>query len=97
MATKPVIAIVDDDQTARESTTDLIKSMGFNASAFVSAEDFLKMGCVQKTSCLIAGMQMSGMSGLELRKQLAASGHMVPTILITANPNDRDRARAKST
>ena len=95
MARKPLIAIVDDDQTARESTTDLVKSMGFNVKAFSSAEEFLKSGFVQGTSCLIADMRMHGMSGLDLRRQLAASGHIVPTILITAYPNDRDHALAR--
>ena len=90
MATEHLIAIVDDDQSARESVTDLVQSMGFAARAFVSGEEFLKKGSVQGTSCLVADIQMPGMSGLALRKQLAVSGHDIPTVLMTACPNDRD-------
>jgi len=94
MAAEHLIAIVDDDRSARESATDLVRSMGFATRAFVSGEEFLKMGSVRGTSCLVADMQMPGLSGLALRKQLAASGHLIPTILMTAYPNDRDREEA---
>jgi FixJ family two-component response regulator len=94
MAKKPVISIVDDDETARESTKDLIKAMGFLAKAFQSAEDFLTSNHLHNTSCLIADMRMPGMTGLELHGHLVGSGTCIPTILITAFPHVRDRARA---
>ena len=95
MPRKQVIAIVDDDELAREGTIDLVKSMGFIAKAFGRAEDFLKSDYLHRSSCLIADVRMPGITGLELHNRLVESGNMTPTILITAFPNDRDRARAR--
>src|SRR5262245_3633679 len=93
--TKPMISIVDDDETAREGTMDLIKSMGFVAKAFTRAEDFLNSDHLRSTSCLITDMRMSGMTGLELHSRLLESGNAIPTIVVTAFPDDRDRRRAQ--
>jgi FixJ family two-component response regulator len=90
-----MISIVDDDEQARESTMDLVKSMGFYATAFQCAEDFLKSSQLRDTSCLIADMKMPGMTGLDLHIRLVDLGNIIPTILITAFPNDRDRTRAR--
>jgi FixJ family two-component response regulator len=94
MPQTPVISIVDDDESAREGTADLIKAMGFTAAAFQCAEDFLSSNRLHSTSCLIADMRMPGMTGLELYVRLVGSGTRIPTILMTAFPNDRDRTRA---
>jgi FixJ family two-component response regulator len=94
MPQKPVIAIVDDDESAREGTLDLLKSMGFAAEMFTGAVEFLHAERAQLTSCLIADVQMPGMTGLELHSRLVASGKNIPTILITAFPDERDRKRA---
>jgi FixJ family two-component response regulator len=94
MPKKPLISIVDDDESVREGTMDLVRSMGFVAKAFPHPEDFLKSGCVSKTACLIADMRMPGMNGLELHNHLVTTKNRVPTILITAFPDDRDRSRA---
>ncbi len=94
MPKKTVISIVDDDGSARDGVMDLIMAMGFAAEAFASAEDFLKSDTLHNTSCLIADVQMPGMTGLELHKRLVESGNLIPTILVTAFPNDRDRRRA---
>jgi len=91
---KPVISIIDDDPSVREGTMDLLNSMGFAAEAFERANDFLNSNRLQSTACLIADVQMPGMTGLELHNRLVGSGNTIPTILITAFPNDRDRARA---
>jgi FixJ family two-component response regulator len=91
---KPLISIVDDDESVREATQNLMEAQGFVAEAFASAEEFLNSQCLQQTSCLIADIQMPGMSGLELHTQLNKSGHKIPMILITAYYNDRTRARA---
>jgi FixJ family two-component response regulator len=91
---KPLISIIDDDESVREGTTDLIKAMGFVAAAFQRADDFLNSHHLRSTSCLIADVRMPGMTGLELHNRLVGSGNSIPTILITAFPNDRDRARA---
>ena len=95
MPKKQVIAIVDDDELAREGTIDLVKSMGFIAKAFERAEDFLKSDYLQTSSCLIADVLMPGMTGIELHNRLVEAGNMTPTILITSFPNDRDRAHAR--
>jgi FixJ family two-component response regulator len=94
MPKKPLISIVDDDESVREGTMDLVRSMGFVAKAFPHPEDFLKSGCASKTACLIADMRMPGMNGLELHNHLVTTKNRVPTILITAFPDDRDRGRA---
>jgi FixJ family two-component response regulator len=92
---KPMISIVDDDPSARESLVDLVKSMGFSAEAFQSAEEFLQSKLLRDTSCLIADVQMPGTTGLELHTSLVRSGSAIPTILITAFPNEKDRATAR--
>jgi len=91
---KTVISIIDDDPSVREGTLDLLHSMGFTAEAFERANDFLDSDHRLRTSCLIADVQMPGMTGLELLDRLVRSGEVIPTILITAFPNARDRARA---
>jgi FixJ family two-component response regulator len=94
MLRKPLISIVDDDPAVREGTMDLLNSMGFTAETFQLADEFLKSDRLRSTSCLIADVQMPGMTGLELHSRLIASGTIIPTILITAFPRDDDRRRA---
>jgi FixJ family two-component response regulator len=92
---KPVISIIDDDASVREGLVDLLSSMGFIAEAFAQGNAFLNSSRIHSSSCLIADVQMPGMTGLEVYDRLAASGKRIPTILITAFPNARDRARAQ--
>jgi FixJ family two-component response regulator len=94
MLRKPLVAIVDDDESIRVTTKDLLESADLNASAFASAEDFLNSGLLPSVSCAIADMRMPGMSGLALREHLLASGNPIPTILMTAYPDEPVRARA---
>jgi FixJ family two-component response regulator len=94
MPKKAVIAIVDDDESVREALMSLMRALGFRSEAHQCAEDFLKSGRIQQTSCLIADVRMPGMTGLELYRRLVASGHPIPTVLITAHPDDGIRARA---
>lgn len=91
---KIVISIVDDDGSVREAITGLMKSLGFFAQAFHSCESFLKSDHRKGTDCLIADVQMPGMTGLELHSRLIASGEPIPTILITAYPDENVRTRA---
>src|SRR5262245_23727901 len=91
---KLLVAVVDDDESIRDTTKDLLDSAGFNAATFASAEAFLKSPRRAEVSALIADMRMSGMSGLALHQQLASSGRSIPTILITAYPDDAVRVRA---
>ena len=78
------------------ATTRLLRSLGFIAKGFSSADEFLKSNRLQITSCLIADVQMPETSGLALYGQLVASGNPIPTVLITAYPDDAIRARALS-
>lgn len=91
---KVVISIVDDDDSAREGVTDLVGTLGFSVHSFPSAEDFLNSDQLHCTSCLIADVQMPGMTGLELHDRLVAAGLAIPTVLITAYPDERIRVRA---
>ena len=94
MPNKPLISIVDDDEAVREATKGLMRALGFLAETFGSAEDFLNFDRLHSTACLIADVQMPQMSGLDLHRHLVASGVSIPTILITAYPDDSVRARA---
>jgi len=90
----PTISIVDDDVWARDGIRDLIESLGYNASMFASAEEFLESGIITDTSCLITDLQMQGLSGLDLQRQLLDQGHSVPIIFVTAYPDDVRREQA---
>ena len=90
----PVISIVDDDASVREATKGLIRSLGYVAATFASAEEYLDSDRVADTACLITDVKMSGMSGVELQDRLIAAGHRTPVIFMTAFPEERIRARA---
>jgi CheY-like chemotaxis protein len=94
VAELPVISIVDDDASVREATARLLRSLGFSAHAFASAKEFLLSPRLSDTSCLIADVEMPGMSGVELQEHLLANGHSTPMIFITAFPDGRVRERA---
>ena len=92
--TQTLISVVDDDESMREAIRGLMKSLGYAAVAFASAEEFLSSCQIPRTSCLITDVQMPGITGLELHHRLLAAGKIIPTILITAYPDDSARARA---
>jgi FixJ family two-component response regulator len=89
-----MISIVDDDESIREATEAQMRSLGFDAQAFASATDFLTSPRVGDTSCLVADIHMPHMTGVELYRRLVESGYAIPTILITAYPDDDIRTRA---
>jgi FixJ family two-component response regulator len=89
-----LISIVEDDQLFRESMTKLLKSLGYTVEAFASAAHFLASPLLAETSCLIADVQMPGMSGVQLHKNLIDAGYTIPTILFTAYPDEGVRNRA---
>jgi FixJ family two-component response regulator len=89
----PLISIVDDDSVVRGAIESLVTALGFLACTFPSAEAFLQSQLVAETSCLISDVQLPGTSGIELRDRLADLGFSIPTIFITAYPNDAVRAR----
>lgn len=90
----PVIAIVDDDPSVRIATESLMRSLGYAACSFASAQEFLRSGRLGETDCLITDVQMPGMGGIELQQHLAATGHAMPVIFITAFPEERVRRQA---
>jgi FixJ family two-component response regulator len=94
LPTKTLISIIDDDEAVREALQGLMTSMGFRVEAFSSALDFLARTNVRDTSCLIVDVHMPRMTGIELHRRLVESGYAIPTILITAYPDDSVRARA---
>jgi len=96
LPTTTLISIIDDDEDVREAIAGLMKSWGFTVEVFPSAVDFLARPNVRDTSCLIVDVHMPRMTGTELHRRLVELGHAIPTILITAYPDDsiRDRALA---
>jgi FixJ family two-component response regulator len=91
---KPLIVIVDDDDVFRAALQNLVRSLGWGAQAFASAEAYLQSSLMNQTSCLIADMQMPKMNGLELHERLSTSGFDIPVIFLTAYPEETVRARA---
>jgi FixJ family two-component response regulator len=94
MPNLPLIAVVDDDESVRESLSGLIRSVGFGAMVFASAEAFLSSNRLLDTDCLILDVRMPGMNGLELQRRLAASHKSIPVIFITAHDDEEARVRA---
>jgi FixJ family two-component response regulator len=90
----PMIAIVDDDESFRRATASFVRSLGYVAAAFGSAEAFLTSDRIRDTDCLISDVQMPGMTGIELQGQLIARGHHLPVIFVTAFPEVKTKGRA---
>src|SRR5262245_36437031 len=88
-----MISIVDDDESVRESTKALIRSLGYGARTFASAEEFLQSD-LEDTNCLILDIQMKGLSGLELQARLIAEGRQTPVIFITGFADERTQNHA---
>jgi len=89
-----VISIIDDDASVRAASDNLLTSLGYAVYTFVSAEEFLRSAHLNDTSCVIADVQMPGMSGVDLQARLLTQGHRVPFIFMTAFPEETIRARA---
>jgi FixJ family two-component response regulator len=94
MSKPSLVSVVEDDQFFRESMQRLMRSLGYTVEAFASAADFLASPRVVETACLIADVHMPAMTGVELYKHLVSAGYAIPTILVTAYPDDVDRACA---
>jgi FixJ family two-component response regulator len=91
---KRMIGIVDDDESVREALDALVRSLGYETLTFVNAEEFLRSPGIADIGCLIADLQMPGLNGIELRCRLVTLGKPIPTILITAHPDERTRRLA---
>jgi len=91
---KSLVVVVDDDESTRDTTKDLLASAGFRTATFASAEAFLNSPHSASAAALIADMRMPGTDGLALHLHLVTSGHPFPTILVTAYPEEAARKRA---
>jgi FixJ family two-component response regulator len=80
-----LIAVVDDDESVRESLPDLLREFGLASKVFATPSDYLQSAIIDKTKCLILDIAMPGMSGPELRRELIRRGYDIPTIFITAH------------
>jgi FixJ family two-component response regulator len=89
-----MISIVDDDESVREATKGLVRSLGYGAATFASAEEFLQSTEINDTECVISDVQMPGLSGVELQTQLLAQGFITPIIFVTASLEERTRSKA---
>lgn len=89
----PIVCVVDDDESVRESLTGLLRSFGFDTFPFASGEDFLAAPVRQRADCLILDVTMPGMSGAEVQERLLEEGQPPPIVFITARIEDALRAR----
>jgi FixJ family two-component response regulator len=94
MSNRTLISIVEDDELFRESMRKLVGLLGYSVETFASAGDFLASPLLPETACLVADVNMPGMTGVELYRHLVELGHAIPTILMTAYPDEAVRARA---
>ncbi|MER9523725.1 response regulator transcription factor [Mesorhizobium sp. RSR565B] len=93
---KVLISIIDDDESIRESVAGLILWMGFRVATFASGPEFLASPEVLDSACIVSDVQMPDMNGFELHRRLRDLGHSIPTILISAYPNDEVDVRASA-
>jgi FixJ family two-component response regulator len=89
-----LVAVVDDDESVRESLPDLLREFGFATRSFSSAEEFLTSDSLVQTGCLILDVAMPGMTGFDLQRELKLRGHSIPIIFITAHKDEVVRRRA---
>jgi len=93
MVTRPLITVVDDDESVRESLPDLLKEFGFEAQAFSSAEEFLASGSMAETRCLVLDVAMPGMTGPDLQRELTRRDQSIPIVFITGQRDGAVRPR----
>jgi FixJ family two-component response regulator len=91
MVGRPLVSVVDDDESVRESLPDLLRELGFTAQAFASAEEFLASDHIDETCCLILDVAMPGMSGPDLVRELVNRQQRIPTVFITAHGSEAAR------
>jgi two-component system, LuxR family, response regulator FixJ len=94
MTFEPMVFVVDDDERARKSVCALVRSLGVQAEAYRSAEEFLAADISGRSGCLVTDIRMMGMSGLDLQDRLIERGIRLPVIVLTAFPRTRSTVRA---
>jgi FixJ family two-component response regulator len=92
MVKRPLVSVVDDDESVRESLPDLLRELGYSVRAFSSAEEFLASDCVGETRCLLLDIAMRGMTGPDLQQELTVRGQEIPIVFITAQADESIRA-----
>ena len=93
IAKGPLVSVIDDDESVRESLPDLLRELGYSVRAFSSAEEFLGSDCVGDTRCLILDIAMPGMTGPDLQQELTVRGQRIPIVFITAQTDETVRPR----
>lgn len=91
---KLLVAVVDDDESVRESLPDLLREFGFAARAYSSGEEFLASDSIRQAKCLVLDIAMPGMTGIGLQRELKARGQQIPIIFITGHKDEAVRAQA---
>lgn len=94
MPQPPIVSIIDDDISVRVAVADIVRSMDLTAKTFASGQDFLSANGLADTACIVADVQMPGISGIELQQALTAKELKIPMIFITAYPDERVRDKA---
>ena len=93
MVARPLISVVDDDESVRESLPDLLNEFGFDAQTFSSAEEFLASRSIAETNCLVLDVAMPGMTGPDLQQELKVREQAIPIVFITAHRDAAERLR----
>ena len=94
MVKRPLVSVVDDDESVRESLPDLLRALGYSVQTFSSAEEFLASDCIDETRCLLLDIVMPGMTGPDLQQELRIRGQQIPIIFITAQADETVRLRS---
>jgi FixJ family two-component response regulator len=94
MVKRPLVSVVDDDESVRESLPDLLRELGYSVRAFSSAEEFLASDCIGETRCLILDIVMPGMTGPDLQQELKVRGQEIPIVFITGRVDETVRQRS---
>jgi FixJ family two-component response regulator len=94
MVKRPLVSVVDDDESVRESLPDLLRELGYSVRAFSSAEEFLASDCISETRCLVLDIALPGMTGPDLQQELTIRGQQIPIIFITAQADETVRLRS---
>ena len=94
MTQNPLISIVDDHSLTRATIEDFVRSLGFSARTFASAESLLQSSSISETACLILDVQMPKMSGVDLQNHFSQNGFDIPIVFVTAHPDEAIKARA---
>jgi FixJ family two-component response regulator len=92
----PLVSVVDDDASVRQSSCRLIRSLGYRCEEFGSGDEFLRSPVVTATSCLVLDVRMPGIDGLEVQRQLRERGESIPIIFVTGRASDQEERRARA-